>query len=131
MFSVFFFFFSQIEFWEQLLFFIHFRLSNKFFSLKNRKLFLETENKRKKQLPNTPLYFLKNNIYIYIYILNLKEILVIFYFHNCYVHMKSLFIWKYINFKNYYNYIAIMGYNTFKEEYVFVILMNNYWNYYS
>ena len=45
--------------------------------------------------------------------------------------MKSLFIWKYINFRNYYNYIAIMSYNTFKEEYVFIILMNNYWNYYS
>ena len=23
-----------------------------------------------------------------------------YYFHNCYVHIKSLFIWKYINFKN-------------------------------
>ena len=32
--------------------FVHFGLSNKFFSLKNKKLFLKTENKEKKQLPN-------------------------------------------------------------------------------
>jgi len=30
--------------------------------------------------------------------------LMIFYFHICYMHMKSLFILKYINFKNYYSY---------------------------
>ena len=48
---------SQIEFWEQFLFSIHFGLPNKFFSLKNRKLFLEIENKKKKQLPNIPLIF--------------------------------------------------------------------------
>ena len=46
---------SQIEFWEQFLFSIHFGLPNKFFSLKNRNLFLKIENKRKKQLPNIPL----------------------------------------------------------------------------
>ena len=46
---------SQIEFWEQFLFFVHFGLPNKFFSLKNRKLFLETENKSKNQLPKIPL----------------------------------------------------------------------------
>ena len=38
----------QIEFWEQFLFSVHFELPNKFFSFKNRKLFLKTENKRKK-----------------------------------------------------------------------------------
>ena len=37
------------------MFFARFELPNKFFSLKNRKLFLKTENKRKKQLPNIPL----------------------------------------------------------------------------
>ena len=39
---------SQIEFWEQFLFSVHFELPNKFFSFKNRKLFLKTENKGKK-----------------------------------------------------------------------------------
>ena len=39
------------------MFFVHFGLPNKFFSLKNRKLVLETENKGKKQLPNIPLGF--------------------------------------------------------------------------
>ena len=39
------------------MFFVHFGLPNKFFSLKNRKLVLETENKGKKQLPNIPLDF--------------------------------------------------------------------------
>jgi len=34
-------------------------LPNKFFSLKNRKLFLETENNGKKQLSNILLNFLK------------------------------------------------------------------------
>ena len=34
------------------MFSIYFELPNKFYSLKNRKLFLEIENKRKKQLPN-------------------------------------------------------------------------------
>ena len=54
---VYFQFLSQIEFWEQFLFFVHFGLWNKFFSFKNRKLFLKTENKGKKQLPNISLYF--------------------------------------------------------------------------
>ena len=45
---------SQIEFWKQFLFSAHFELPNKFFSLQNRKLFLKTENKEKKQLPNIP-----------------------------------------------------------------------------
>ena len=39
------------------MFFVHFGLPNKFFSLKNRKLVLETENKGKKQLSNIPLGF--------------------------------------------------------------------------
>ena len=49
------------------MFFVHFGLSNKFFSLKNRKLFLETENKGKKQLLNIPLAFTisKTNFIIY------------------------------------------------------------------
>ena len=34
-----------------------FFLRDKFFSLKNRKLFLKTKNKRKKQFPNVPLVF--------------------------------------------------------------------------
>ena len=42
---------SQIEFWKQFLFSARFELPNKFFSLKNRKLFLKTENNGKKQLP--------------------------------------------------------------------------------
>ena len=33
-------------------FLVHFELPNKFLNLKNKKLFLETENKRKKQLLN-------------------------------------------------------------------------------
>ena len=45
---------SQIEFWKQFLFSTRFELPNKFFSFKNRKLFLKTENKEKKQLPNIP-----------------------------------------------------------------------------
>ena len=49
---------SQIEFWKQFGFSPHFELPNKFFSLKNSKLFLKTENKGKKQLPNIPLGFL-------------------------------------------------------------------------
>ena len=48
---------SQIEFWKQFLFSARFELSNKFFSLKNKKLFLKIENKGKKQLPNIPLFF--------------------------------------------------------------------------
>ena len=48
---------SQIEFCEQFLFSIHFGLPNKFFSFKNIKLFLKTENNGKKQLPNIFLYF--------------------------------------------------------------------------
>ena len=39
------------------MFFVHFGLPNKFFSLKNRKLFLETKNKGKNQLPNITLAF--------------------------------------------------------------------------
>ena len=38
------------------LFSAHFELPNKFFSLKNRKLFLKTKNKEKKQLPNIIFY---------------------------------------------------------------------------
>ena len=45
---------SQIKFWEQFLFSVHIKLPNKFFSFKNIKLFLKTENKEKKQLPNIP-----------------------------------------------------------------------------
>ena len=45
---------SQIEFWKQFLFSVRFELPNKFFSLKNRKLFLKTENKGKKQLQTYP-----------------------------------------------------------------------------
>ena len=52
---------SQIEFWKQFLFSVHFELPNKFFSFKNRKLFLKTKNKGKKQLPNIPLYSKENN----------------------------------------------------------------------
>ena len=48
---------SQIEFWKQFLFSTRFELPNKFFSLKNRKLFLKTENMGKKQLSNIPLSF--------------------------------------------------------------------------
>ena len=49
------------------MFFVYFGLSNKFFSFKNRKLFLETENKGKKQLLNIPLAFTisKTNFIIY------------------------------------------------------------------
>ena len=42
--------------------------------------------------------------------LNLREMiyfLMIFYFPNCYVHMESLFIWKYTNFRNYYTHKRI------------------------
>ena len=53
---------SQIKFWEQFLFFAYFELPNKFFSLKNRKLFLKTENKGKKQLQNIPLGIWDNYI---------------------------------------------------------------------
>ena len=35
------------EFWESFLFLVHNGLSNKIFSLKNRKLFLKSENNRK------------------------------------------------------------------------------------
>ena len=35
------------EFWELFLFLVHYGLLNKFFSLKNKKLFLKTENNRK------------------------------------------------------------------------------------
>ena len=35
------------------MFFVHFGLQNKFFSLKNRKLFLETKNKREKKKKKT------------------------------------------------------------------------------
>ena len=52
----------QIEFWEQFLFSVHFELPNKFFSLKNRKLFLKIENKGKKQLPNIPLISFKHHV---------------------------------------------------------------------
>ena len=48
---------SQIKFREQFLFSIHFGLPNKFFNFKNRKLFLETKNKGKKQLSDIPLDF--------------------------------------------------------------------------
>ena len=54
-------FLSQIEFWKQFLFSANFELPNKFFSLKNRKLFLKTKNKEKKQLPNIPLYSFSAN----------------------------------------------------------------------
>ena len=40
------------------MFSVYFGLLNKIFSLKNRKLFLETENEGKKQLPNIPYGFL-------------------------------------------------------------------------
>ena len=40
------------------MFSIYFGLSNKFFSFKNRKLFLKIENKGKKQLSNIPLVWL-------------------------------------------------------------------------
>ena len=40
---------SQIEFWEQFFFSVHFELSKNFFSFKNRNLFFKTENKEKKQ----------------------------------------------------------------------------------
>ena len=40
------------------MFSVYFRLPNKFFSLKNRKLFLKIENKEEKQLPNI-LYALR------------------------------------------------------------------------
>ena len=52
---------SQIEFWEQFLFFVHFGLLNKFFNIKNKKLFLKTEKKGEKQLPNIPLYSLASH----------------------------------------------------------------------
>ena len=45
---------SQFEFWEQFLFFVHFKLPNKFFRLKNRKLFLETKNKGKNSYQTYP-----------------------------------------------------------------------------
>ena len=46
-------------------FLVHFGLPYKFFSLKNRKLFLETENKGKKQLPNIPYYFWSLNFWVF------------------------------------------------------------------
>ena len=35
------------KFWEPFLFLVHYMLSNKFFSLKNKKLFMKTENNKK------------------------------------------------------------------------------------
>ena len=49
---------SQIEFWKQFLFSFHFGLPNKFFSFKNRKLFLKTKNKEKKTITKHTLSFL-------------------------------------------------------------------------
>ena len=57
---------SQIEFWEQFLFSVHFGLPKKFFSLKNRKLFLKTENKGKKSVTKHTLKFLFL-LFIYFY----------------------------------------------------------------
>ena len=57
-----------IEFCGQFLFFVHFWLPNKFFSFKNRKLFLETKNKRKKQLPNIHLLFIVQLSIIFVHI---------------------------------------------------------------
>ena len=57
--------FLHNEFWDQFFFLVHFGLPYKFFSLKNRKLFLETENKGKKQLPNIPYYFLSLNFWVF------------------------------------------------------------------
>ena len=56
------FLFSKTCFWEYkektiflyFLFSVYFGLPNKFFNLKNRKLFLKTEKKVKKKLPNIP-----------------------------------------------------------------------------
>ena len=42
---------SQIKFWKQFLFSIYFKLPNKYFNLKNKKVFLKTKNKKKKQIP--------------------------------------------------------------------------------
>ena len=39
---------TYLKFWKLFLFSVHFGLSNKFFNLKNKKLFLKAENKRKK-----------------------------------------------------------------------------------
>ena len=61
---------SQIEFWKQFLFFAYFELPNKFFSIKNRKLFLKTENKRKKQLPNISLAFYLHQNLLYLFYLH-------------------------------------------------------------
>ena len=45
-------FLHKLGFENIFLFSIHFELPNKFFSFKYRKMFLKTENKEKKQLPN-------------------------------------------------------------------------------
>ena len=48
---IFSFFFYKFSF-ENSFFLVYFGLPNKFFSLKNRNLFLKIENKEEKQLPN-------------------------------------------------------------------------------
>ena len=62
-------------------FLVHFELPNKFLNLKNKKLFLETENKRKKQLlnPHTKKNKNKNKKTKNGYNLHLKDTTYIFY----------------------------------------------------
>ena len=48
---------------------VYFRLPNKIVSLKNRKLFLKKENKRKEQLSNVLLLFIRN------FLLHIKPIM--------------------------------------------------------
>ena len=50
-----FYFLYKLSFENKFFFSVNFRLLNKFFSLKNKKLFLEIENNEEKQLPNIPL----------------------------------------------------------------------------
>ena len=56
------------------MFSIHFGLPKKFFSLKNRKLFLKIENKEEKQLPNIPLIYAFRRLCEYVKILDKLKI---------------------------------------------------------
>ena len=50
-------FLHKLSFENIFLFFVYFGLPNKFFSLKNRKLFLKTENKKEKIVTKHTLIF--------------------------------------------------------------------------
>ena len=72
------------------LFSIHFKLSNKFFSLKNRTLFLETENKGKKKVTKlTYLYFLFSLFSTRPKYSSFDAIMVLFKVHKYYSHFED------------------------------------------